>query len=109
LPKRFALDATEIEMLATGYGACLASDRIMVDGKQVGFMYREKGDNDLDSGWRFLAGDESEEYLANAQNVGLYDVNTVANYDPSIIQYLGAPVGSAYSREGSGELRPVNQ
>ena len=106
MPKKFALAATEIVPLATGYGSCFASDRITVDRQRVGYMYREEIDNALDSGWRFMAGDESDEYANNPENLGLYDVNTIANYDPSIIQFLNAPIGSAYLRDGSGELRP---
>ena len=30
---------------------------------KVGYCYREKPDGDWDSGWRFTAGDESEEYM----------------------------------------------
>lgn len=97
-----------MEGLVTGYGSCFASDRITVDGQSVGFMYREKGDNDLDSGWRFFAGDESEGYTDNPDNFGIYEVNTIANYDPSIIPFLTAPVGSAYSRDSSGKLCAVN-
>ena len=108
MPKTFALDAGEIRPLATGHGSCIASDRITVEGRLVGFMYREKGDNDLDSGWRFLAGDEPESYIGDPGNFGIYDVNTIANYDPSIIQFLGSPIGSAYSRDGSGMLCAVN-
>jgi hypothetical protein len=46
--------------------------------------------------------------------VGLYDVNTIANCDPTIIPYLDAPVLSAFERQpGTDEyaavpfLRPV--
>jgi hypothetical protein len=56
-------------------------------------MYRETADNDLDSGWRFLAGDESDEYVADPRNVELFDVNTVANYEPAIVPLLSATVG----------------
>lgn len=43
---------------------CFATDRILVDGCKVGYMYREEPDSDSsmpDSGWRFNAGDESKE------------------------------------------------
>jgi hypothetical protein len=72
-------------------------------------MYRERGDNDFDSGWRFLAGDESDEYLSIPANFELYDVNTIANYDPEIIPYLNAPVGYANLRDpSSGKLVAAN-
>lgn len=86
--------------MAPNHGGCIAPDTITVDGRRVGFCYRELGSNDLDSGWRFFAGDETDEYLAEAGNSAVYDVNTVANYDPEIIPLLDAPVGSAFEREG---------
>jgi hypothetical protein len=61
---------------------------ITVDGMPVRYMYREKPDNDLDSGWRFFAGSETDEYVEIPENCGIYDVNTIANYDPDIIPHL---------------------
>jgi len=110
VPKDFILTAQEMKPLATGRGSCLASDRITVDGRPVGFMYREKGDSEFDSGWRFLAGDESDDYTSDPAHFELYDVNTIANYDPTIITHLDAPIGFAYARDAtSGKLVPVNQ
>ena len=36
----------------------------------------------------------------------MYDVNTIANYDPSIIAHLEAPIGSAFGRNEEGMLLP---
>ena len=60
-------------------------------------MYREESDDEVDSGWRFFSGEETE-YTSDSANLGLYDVNTIANYDPDIIPVLGAEVGNAYER-----------
>ena len=98
MQKRFAKAAGDIKPLARGYGACIATDRITVDGMRVRFMYRGKPDNSIDSGWRFMAGDETDDYMDNASNHGVYDVNTIANYDPDIIPHLEAPEGSAFER-----------
>ncbi len=109
MAKKFALPAEEIRPIATGRGACCATDMITVDGRKVGRMYREKPDNDIDSGWRFLAGQESQEYLDEASNLAIYDVNTVANYDPEIIPFLDAPICSEFERdEVSGRFREVS-
>lgn len=97
--KKFCLPKEEIKELVHGLGGCIATDRITVDGRPVGFMYREEADNNLDSGWRFMAGDESEEYMDVADNHGVYDVNTIANYDPAIIPLLNAPIGSQFGRD----------
>jgi hypothetical protein len=97
--KQFALSADQIKPLAKGRGGCFATDMITVDGCKVGYMYREQPDNDIDSGWRFTAGIESQKYMDDANNLEIYDVNTVANYDPEIIPFLDAPIGSAFERK----------
>jgi hypothetical protein len=104
MQKTFKLQASEIRDLAPHRGACFASDRITVDGRRVGFMYREAPDSELDSGWRFLAGDETQEYLDNPDNLAMYDVNTIANYDGAILPLLGAPIGAAFERNSAGNL-----
>jgi hypothetical protein len=105
--KQFKVPREMLRPLATGHGGCLATDRITVDGSPVGYMYREATTRDLDSGWRFFAGDESQDYIDDLSKTGVYDVNTIANYDPDIIPLLGAPPGSAFERESaSGPLVP---
>lgn len=99
MPKRFAIDAQDIRPLAPGKGACLASDRITVAGKRVGFMYREPADNASDSGRRFFSGEESQDFADDPNNFEIYDVNTIANYDPDIILFLDEPAFSAFERE----------
>ena len=97
--KRFALDPADLKPLAEGYGSCFASDRITVAGQRVGFMYRELPDNEIDSGWRFLSGEETPEYADDPANFALYDVNTIANSDPEIVPHLDAPAFSAFERD----------
>lgn len=96
--KTFKLAAEQIKPLATGRGGCIATDRITVDGCPVRFMYREEPDNHVDSGWRFMSGFEDDAYMDDPKNHNAYDVNTIANYDPSIIPYLDAPVGSVFEK-----------
>ena len=62
-------------------------------------MYREEPDNDIDSGWRFMSGvNEDDDYMDDPSNTGIYDVNTIANYDRSIIPYLNSPIRSCLKR-----------
>lgn len=84
--------------LIEGLGGCFATDRITVDGMPVGYMYREEPGFDCDSGWRFFAGDETQDYIDNTKNTSIYDVNTIANYDSTIIPYLNASAGTAFER-----------
>jgi len=107
MPKHFRLAAHDIKRIAVGLGSCIASDRITVDGMKVGYLYREAPDNEIDSGWRFFAGDESEEYSADADHFAVYDVNTIANYDPAITVLLETPAPCAFDRDGTDHFVPV--
>ena len=107
--KKFALRAEQIVPLATNRGGCIATDMITVDRKPEGYMYREEADNKIDSGWRFMSGYESRSTWDNPRNHEVYDINTIANYDPDIIQFLDSPVGSAFERkQGKGPLQPIS-
>jgi hypothetical protein len=67
-------------------------------------MYREEPDNEVDSGWRFMSGFEDDEYMNNPDNLAIYDVNTVANYDPTIIPLLDQPPGTAFEKSAQSEV-----
>ena len=97
----------QLRLIVATMGACLASDRIIIDGCKVGYCYREKPESEDDSGWRFFAGDEQLAYLDDADNLGLYELNTVANYDEGIVGVLEYPVGSAFKRSASGAFEPA--
>lgn len=72
----------------------------------VGWMYRQAPDNDIDSGWRFFSGRETQDYADDARNFALYNVNTIANYDPEIVPLLDAAIGSAWARDDDGLFQP---
>lgn len=93
MEKQFLLKKEDIKLLIEIKGSCIASDKITVDGKKVGYMYRENPTNEVDTGWRFFAGDEDEKYTDNADNFEVYELNTICNYDQDIISYLTKPVG----------------
>jgi hypothetical protein len=104
MTKKFGLPASAIKELAPGRGNCLATDHITVEMLPIRFMYRELPDNDSDSGWRFFSGEEPDEYVDDPRNIGLYDVNTIANYDPAIIPHLDAPAFSAFERSSAADI-----
>ena len=98
--KEYLLDARDIRPLIPTRMGCIATDRITVDGKRVGFCYREKTNGTQpDSGWRFFAGDETDEYLDDPDKSALFCLNTIANYDRSILSILDSPAGTAFFRD----------
>jgi len=109
--KRFAIPRSELRDLYHGDGpqGCIASDRILVDGRPVGYCCRvtpDAGDKDWDSGWRFAAGDESGVDKDDPEHFGVYALNTICNYDPDIIPLLDSDPGTAWSRGEDGVFRP---
>lgn len=84
---------------------CMASDKITKEGFKVGYMYREQPDGESpDSGWRFMAGNEDDEYMNNPNNHHIFAINTICNYDKDIIPYLHSNIGSAYIRVDSNKF-----
>lgn len=102
MEKKFLKQAEEIKHLTDVKGGCIASDKITVDGKKVGFAYREKPDDNFpnDSGWRFMSGTEDDEYTNNPDNFGIYELNTICNYDETILSILESEIGSSFVRNG---------
>ena len=90
-----------------GANGCIATNRITVEGCKVGFCYREKSDGDWDSGWRFTAGDESDEYIDDPNNSGIYGLNTICNDDPDIIPLLHTPAPCAFERDENGVFQQI--
>ena len=89
---------------------CLVSDKITQEGYKVGYMYREKPDEgNPDSGWRFLAGNEDDEYINNPSNCHVMAINTVCNYDPDIIPYINSKIGSVFIRINGKEFELDNK
>ena len=92
-----------------GANGCIATNRITVEGCKVGYCYREKPDGDWDSGWRFTAGDESDAYMDDPNNSGIYGLNTICNDDPDIISLLKSPYNSAFERDENGMLQQIEE
>lgn len=65
---------------------------------KVKFMVRDNPRHEADSGWQFFSGTETQDYLDNPENSGIYSVNTMANYYSAIIPYLHLPIGTELER-----------
>ena len=90
-----------------GADGCIATNRITVEGYKVGYCYREEPDGGWDSGWRFTAGDESEAYMDDPNNAGIYKLNTICNDDPDIIPLLHTPAPCAFERDENGVFQQI--
>ena len=96
---KYKIKAKDIKQYVSNYGGCLATKMITQKGKGVNYMYKDEPDNDVDSGWRFFSGFETDEYVNNPKNIEVYDVNTIVNYSPDIIPFLDIEKGYALERD----------
>ena len=108
MEKKFAIPREQIKQLVPQMGGCFITDRVMVDGLKIGYMYREQTQKPEDSGWRFFSGDETQKYIDDLSHTGIYAVNTAANYDSAIIPFLETPAPCAFEKDSvSGKFQRV--
>lgn len=75
---------------------CFVTQRILRDRARVAYLYREEPDNDDDSGWRFMANDETQEYMDAKGNVQYVSVGRVLSCDDAFVSLLGSGEGTAF-------------
>lgn len=80
---------------------CLVTKAVLADKRKIKYLYREESMGELrdgifDSGWRILAGDETQEYIDDPNNSQFVSLGLILNQDISIINLLDAPIGSVF-------------
>ena len=83
----------------------MVSRMVSEEEKKPLFMYREKRTRPEDSGWRIFSGYESQEYIDNPNNTGIYDPSTILKIDSSIRELLLKGIGSVFERENDKSFR----
>lgn len=74
-----------------------------IDNDYVGFCYREYSDIKIDSGWRFMYGDEDEDYLDNPDNVIVKDLSDLIEWKPELKDVLSSPRNSEFEWDSDKE------
>ena len=74
------------------------SKRALEDGRCVRFLYCEAADREQDSGWRLMAGDETDEYNDKADNIALMPLRDLIDRDKALEDLFRQPVGSVFER-----------
>jgi hypothetical protein len=87
---------------------CFVTNRVLKEGRPVGYLCREQPEEEKDSGWRVMAGDESDAYMDDAANIAYVSLGAVLNCDDSILSLLEAPVGAEYERDADGGFVAVD-
>lgn len=78
------------------------------DNDHVGYCYREYSDIKIDSGWRFLFGDEDEDYLDNPDNSLTLDLSEIIKWKPQLTDIVSARYRSEFEwDEESNSYTPI--
>lgn len=80
------------------------SGKITDEGWKVGYMVRGEAHQEGDSGWSFMAGNESDEFLDDYKNIRLLAIAEVCQLDPDVMEHIDKPVGTALIRISSDKL-----
>lgn len=78
-----------------------------IKNNHIGYCYRENSDIKIDSGWRFLYGDEDEDYLDNPDNSETKDILEILEWKPQTKQIISLRRGLEF--EWNQELSKFDQ
>ncbi len=70
--------------------------RRAIDMDHIGYCYRDYPENNIDSGWRFLYGDEDDQYLTNPTNIESVYPEDMISINPAIDLILGAQINMEF-------------
>lgn len=92
---------------------CLVTNEVSKKKRKIKYLYREESlgeqrDGIYDSGWRIMAGDETQDYMDDKNNLQILSLGYILNIDDTIIDVLDTPVGSQFEWDDSrNEFRKI--
>jgi len=75
-------------------GGCVVSNNIINKKGNLKWCVREESLNKVDNGWRFFSDVDTEEFLNIAENMSVWDFNTIAEVEPAILLIYDMPIGT---------------
>lgn len=88
---------------------CYTTWAILQDKTEsINYIYRTKPENDEDSGWKILSGNETQEYIKGEHCVQFVALGCLLNIDDSFIHLLSSDIGTAFKRNEQGEWIQVD-
>jgi hypothetical protein len=79
-----------------------------LEADHIGYCYRDEPETNIDSGWRFLYGDEDEEYLDNPTHIETVYPEDMLSVNPALDTILSASAGLEFEwNEESGAYEEI--
>lgn len=83
---------------------CFVTEQVLNGSYPVGWCYREDPQFPEDSGWRFLAGHETSEYLSDLSNLKCVSLTVMYYLNNEILSFLEVPSGTTVIRRADGSF-----
>ena len=74
-----------------------------LEADYIGYCYRDYPETNIDSGWRFLYGDEDQDYLDNPTNSEAVYPDDMLSINPALEVVLSAPINSEFEWDNEQE------
>lgn len=107
------LGLSEPNLVDKYYDRCFATNKVLYDNAPINYIYREEPmekdeEKDyIDTGWRILSGDESDEYMEDLENISLVSIGSVLKRDDSFIDLLDSEIGASFERNENGIFEEI--
>jgi len=85
----------------------LSTVAVVSGGQPVGYFYRHAPDHEADSGWVFMVGNESAEYVGDVDNILTVHVHHLLERYPELEATLRTPAPCAFTRTVDGIVSRV--
>lgn len=109
------LELSEPNLVDKYYDRCFVTNKILYENAPINYIYREepmKKDEErdyVDTGWRILSGDESDEYMNDSENISLVSLGAVLSRDDSFIELLKSEIGKSFERNKNGIFEEIKE
>lgn len=83
---------------------CIISKQVLEEKLEIGLMVKAQPSNQLDSGWSFLSGLESEEHFENPDYMSVISIDEVLILNNKISKFLDCPVETVVAKSDNGDF-----
>ncbi|MDR1640967.1 MAG: DUF2185 domain-containing protein [Clostridiales bacterium] len=80
--------------MKTKYGLAVTSNNIINKKGNVLWCTRSEPNAPIDTGWTFLSDIDTEEFLADDNNLSLVTFETVIDIEPAVARLVNLPIGA---------------
>lgn len=109
------LELSEPNLVDKYYDRCFATNKVLYENAPINYIYREEPmekdeERDyIDTGWRILSGDESDEYMEDSENISLVSIGSILSRDDSFIDLLESEIGTSFERNENGIFEEITE